>query len=155
MWAKPGGLNLIAQRNGDARICVYIGFRGPLDWQAGIDVADTEAVRARLLGMYEGFDESLLDLMRLNDCEFSTCPVLVLPVPHTWKRVPGVTLFGDAAHLMPRSASAPTWPPWTAPNSSGPSSTTLVSRTRSPRTRTPCCPAPSSRPAPPGPSSRP
>lgn len=101
MWAKAGRLSLVAQRNTGAHIRVYSAFRGPLDWHEGIDLADTEAVRARLLGMYEGFDESLLDLMRLNDGAFTHWPVYVLPVPHTWNRVPGVTLLGDAAHLMP------------------------------------------------------
>ncbi|KUN00198.1 FAD-dependent oxidoreductase [Streptomyces yokosukanensis] len=101
MWAKAGRLSLIAQRNAGSHIRAYIAFRGPLDWHSGIDPADTEAVRACLLGMYEGFDESLLDLMRQNDGAFVNHPVFVLPVPHTWQRVPGVTLLGDAAHLMP------------------------------------------------------
>ncbi|MGW2185706.1 FAD-dependent oxidoreductase [Streptomyces sp. NPDC001719] len=101
MWAKAGGLSLVAQRNADSHIRVYIAFRGPLDWHEGIDLADTEAVRAHLLGMYEGFDESLLDLMRDNDGAFTDWPVFALPVPHTWNRVPGLTLLGDAAHLMP------------------------------------------------------
>lgn len=101
MWAKAGHRNLIAQRNADSRIRVYIGFRAPLDWHEGIDFADTEAVRARLLDRYAGFDESLLGLMRHNDGAFKNHPVFVLPVPHTWNRVPGITLLGDAAHLMP------------------------------------------------------
>ncbi|MFI8434516.1 FAD-dependent oxidoreductase [Streptomyces sp. NPDC079020] len=95
------GLWLMAQRNASGGIRVYVAFRGPLDWHEGIGPADTEAVRARLLGMYEGFDDSLLDLMRHNDGAFTNQPVFVLPVPHTWNRVPGITLLGDAAHLMP------------------------------------------------------
>ncbi|WP_275466932.1 FAD-dependent oxidoreductase [Streptomyces noursei] len=101
LWAKAGCLSLMAQRNADAHIRVYIGFRGPLDWHEGIDPTDTEALRARLLGMFEGFDESLRELMSLNDGAFILRPVFVLPVPHRWERVPGITLLGDAAHLMP------------------------------------------------------
>ncbi|AIA01115.1 FAD-dependent oxidoreductase [Streptomyces noursei] len=101
LWAKAGCLSLMAQRNADAQIRVYIGFRGPLDWHEGIDPTDTEALRARLLGMFEGFDESLRELIRLNDGAFIVRPVFVLPVRHRWERVPGITLLGDAAHLMP------------------------------------------------------
>ncbi|MEK2472142.1 hypothetical protein [Streptomyces noursei] len=52
-----------------------IGFRGPLDWRQGVDLADTEAVRAHLLGMFEGFDEGLRDLMRYNGGAFINRPV--------------------------------------------------------------------------------
>ncbi|WP_431915994.1 FAD-dependent oxidoreductase [Nonomuraea jabiensis] len=99
--AKAGRLSLIAQRNSNAHVRVYIAFRGPLDWNAGLDPDDSDALRARLLGMYQGWDESLLAMLRLNEGPFINRPIFVLPVPHTWQRVPGVTLLGDAAHLMP------------------------------------------------------
>ncbi|MEV4116760.1 FAD-dependent monooxygenase [Nonomuraea sp. NPDC049695] len=74
---------------------------GPLDWNAGLDPDDTDALRARLLEMYQGWDESLLAMLRLNEGPFVNRPIFVLPVPHIWERVPGITLLGDAAHLMP------------------------------------------------------
>ncbi|MET7464062.1 NAD(P)/FAD-dependent oxidoreductase [Nonomuraea sp. NPDC005501] len=99
--AKAGRLSLIAQRNSNAHVRVYIAFRGPLDWNAGLAPDDTDAVRARLLEMYQGWDESLLAMLRLNEGPFVNRPIFVLPVPHIWQRVPGITLLGDAAHLMP------------------------------------------------------
>ncbi|KAA6222945.1 FAD-dependent monooxygenase [Streptomyces albofaciens JCM 4342] len=101
MSAKAGHRSLVLQRNSDGHVRGYITFRGPLDWHAGLDLADTEAVRARLLARYRGWDESLLDILRANDGAFVNRPMFVLPVPHAWRRVPGVTLLGDAAHLMP------------------------------------------------------
>jgi 2-polyprenyl-6-methoxyphenol hydroxylase-like FAD-dependent oxidoreductase len=99
--AKAGRRSLVAQRNSDGRIRLYAFFRGPLEWHAGVDLDDTEAVRATLLEMYQGWDERLRDLLRHNDGGFVNRPLFVLPVPHAWERVPGVTLLGDAAHLMP------------------------------------------------------
>ncbi|MEU2513717.1 FAD-dependent oxidoreductase [Streptomyces syringium] len=101
MSAKAGRRSLVLQRNSNGHVRAYITFRGPQDWDAGIDLADTEAVRARLLSQYQGWDESLLDILRDNEGGFINRPMFVLPVPHTWQRVPGVTLLGDAAHLMP------------------------------------------------------
>ncbi|MFJ9850338.1 FAD-dependent oxidoreductase [Streptomyces sp. NPDC101150] len=101
MSAKAGRRSLVMQRNSNGHVRAYITFRGPQDWHAGLDLADTEAVRARLLAQYEGWDESLLDILRDTEGGFINRPMFVLPVPHTWRRVPGITLLGDAAHLMP------------------------------------------------------
>ncbi|MFF9787635.1 FAD-dependent oxidoreductase [Streptomyces nigrescens] len=101
MSAKAGRRSLVLQRNSNGHVRAYINFRGPRDWHAGVDLADTEAVRVRLLAQYQGWDESLLDILRDNEGGFINRPMFVLPVPHTWRRVPGITLLGDAAHLMP------------------------------------------------------
>ncbi|MGK5630056.1 FAD-dependent oxidoreductase [Streptomyces sp. URMC 123] len=101
MAAKAGRRSLVLQRNSDGHVRAYITFRGPQDWHAGLDLADTEAVRARLLDQYGGWHESLLAILRENDGGFVNRPMFVLPVPHSWRRVPGITLLGDAAHLMP------------------------------------------------------
>ncbi|WP_190021149.1 FAD-dependent oxidoreductase [Streptomyces hiroshimensis] len=101
MAAKAGGRSLMLQRNSNGHARAYITFRGPQDWHAGLDLADTEAVRARLLARYQGWHERLLDILRENEGGFINRPMFVLPVPHSWQRVPGITLLGDAAHLMP------------------------------------------------------
>ncbi|MGW7019013.1 FAD-dependent oxidoreductase [Streptomyces decoyicus] len=101
MSAKAGRRSLVLQRNSNGHVRAYINFRGPQDWHSGLDLADTEAVRARLLAQYQGWDESLLAILRDNEGGFINRPMFVLPAPHTWRRVPGITLLGDAAHLMP------------------------------------------------------
>ncbi|MFI5642574.1 FAD-dependent oxidoreductase [Streptomyces goshikiensis] len=101
MSAKAGHRSLVLQRNSNGHVRAYINFRGPRNWHAGLDLADTQAVRARLLAQYQGWHESLLDIVRDNDGGFINRPMFVLPVPHSWQRVPGITLLGDAAHLMP------------------------------------------------------
>ncbi|MEV5745129.1 NAD(P)/FAD-dependent oxidoreductase [Microbispora rosea] len=117
---------LVAQRNSGGHVKVYAQFRAPLDWHAnpdrradtdadfgadfgadtgtgqdaGPDPAGAEAVRARLLALFEGWAAPVLDLLR-RGAAFVQRPLYVLPVSHTWAHVRGVTLLGDAAHLMP------------------------------------------------------
>ncbi|MGQ4419640.1 FAD-dependent oxidoreductase [Streptomyces sp. SAS_269] len=103
MLAKGAERSLVAQRNSNGHIRAYIALRAPEDWHvaAGIDLGDHRAVQTHLLTMFDGWDESLRYLLRNSDSGFINRSLFVLPAPHTWEHVPGVTLLGDAAHLMP------------------------------------------------------
>ncbi|MCQ9183558.1 FAD-dependent monooxygenase [Streptomyces sp. IBSBF 2953] len=92
--------SLVAQRNSGGHVKVYARFRAPLDWHAHVDLTDAEAVRSSLLALFDGWAAPVLDLLR-HGTAFAHRPLHVLPVGHTWTHVPGVTLLGDAAHLMP------------------------------------------------------
>lgn len=92
--------SLVAQRNSGGHVKVYAKFRAPLDWHTNLDLADAEAVRASLLALFDGWAAPVLDLLR-HGTAFVHRPFYSLPVSHTWPHVPGVTLLGDAAHLMP------------------------------------------------------
>ncbi|MFI7320315.1 FAD-dependent oxidoreductase [Streptomyces venezuelae] len=91
---------LVAQRNSGGHVKVYAQFRAPLDWRASLDWTDIDAVRSDLLTLFDGWSAPALDLLR-HGTAFLRRPLYVLPVSHTWTHVPGVTLLGDAAHLMP------------------------------------------------------
>ncbi|UGQ11762.1 FAD-dependent monooxygenase [Yinghuangia sp. ASG 101] len=91
---------LVAQRTCGGHAKVYAQFRVPLDWATDPDPADTEAMRSRLLAMFDGWAAPVLELL-CHGKAFTPRPLHVLPVSHTWPHVPGVTLLGDAAHLMP------------------------------------------------------
>lgn len=92
--------SLVAQRGSGGHVKVYAQFRAPLDWQASLDLADVEAVRSSVLALFDGWAAPVLALFR-HGTAFARRPLYVLPVSHTWTHVPGVTLLGDAAHLMP------------------------------------------------------
>lgn len=92
--------SLVAQRNSGGHVKVYAKFRAPLDWHADLDLADAEAVRSGLLALFDNWAAPVLDLLRQGTA-FVHRPIHVLPVSHTWAHVRGVTLLGDAAHLMP------------------------------------------------------
>ncbi|AJT68743.1 hypothetical protein T261_7141 [Streptomyces lydicus] len=102
MMAAHDNKALIAQRNSRGRIRVYAAFRGSQDWalEHGVNLTDPETVRAALLKRFTGWDDRLLALLRDADGGFVNRPLYALPVPHTWTHTPGLTLLGDAAHLM-------------------------------------------------------
>ncbi|MGG2465019.1 FAD-dependent oxidoreductase [Streptomyces sp. RGM 3693] len=102
MMALSGGKGLLARRDGRGRVRVYAAFRGSEDWAraAGVSTADTEAVRAALLAGFDGWHDRLLALLRDSDGGFANRPLFALPVPHTWPHTSGLTLLGDAAHVM-------------------------------------------------------
>ncbi len=91
---------LVAQRNNGGHVKVYAQFRAPLDWHTHLDLADGEAVRSSLLALFDGWAAPVLGLLR-HGTAFIHRPLYVLPASHTWAHVSGVTLLGDAAHLMP------------------------------------------------------
>ncbi|MFY1622693.1 FAD-dependent oxidoreductase [Micromonospora sp. WMMD735] len=91
---------IVAQRNSGGHVTVYAQLRAPLDWHAGLDLADVEATRSALLALFDGWAQPVRDLLGRGTA-FVHRPIHVLPVSHTWAHVRGVTLLGDAAHLMP------------------------------------------------------
>jgi 2-polyprenyl-6-methoxyphenol hydroxylase-like FAD-dependent oxidoreductase len=102
MYALGDGKGLIAQRNGDGHIRVYISLCGDEDWVGStvFDADDPAATRARLLDIFAGWAQNLRALIADSDDRLIARPIYALPVGHEWARLPGVTLVGDAAHLM-------------------------------------------------------
>ncbi|MGW3009266.1 FAD-dependent oxidoreductase [Streptomyces sp. NPDC001219] len=98
-----GERGLFAQRNSGGHLRVYLMRRVPVDWIAanGLRPDDTEGLRAHLLGEFAAWSPQLLRMISDNDGPYVDRPLFALPVPHTWEHSPGVTLLGDAAHLMP------------------------------------------------------
>ncbi|MEV5710306.1 NAD(P)/FAD-dependent oxidoreductase [Actinoallomurus sp. NPDC052274] len=94
------GKGFLAHGEPDGSLHVYIALRTPPDTLAGIDFSDTRAAKAALLGHFADWDERLRSLIADADGALVPRPLYALPVGHRWDRVPGVTLLGDAAHLM-------------------------------------------------------
>ncbi|WP_432097000.1 FAD-dependent oxidoreductase [Streptomyces sp. bgisy100] len=98
-----GERGLFAQRNSGGHMRVYLMQRVPADWIAanGLRPEDTRGIRAHLLREYAAWSPRILRMITDNDGAYVDRPIFALPVPHTWEHSPGVTLLGDAAHLMP------------------------------------------------------
>jgi 2-polyprenyl-6-methoxyphenol hydroxylase-like FAD-dependent oxidoreductase len=89
MVADHEGLMLWTQRNSGDHIRAYACMRADEDWKPS---------NAELLDLYAGWHP---DLKAFLAGELIYRPLYALPVPHRWDHTPGVTLLGDAAHLMP------------------------------------------------------
>ena len=99
--AEGDGKGLIVQRNGHAHLRGYAVFRVPVAWvERTFDFGDAAAVRAQLLRQFDGFAEGLLDLIRASNDQLVPRYIHALPVGHCWPHRRGLTLLGDAAHLM-------------------------------------------------------
>ena len=103
-WVLGGGISLAAQRNGDGRVRIGVSFyHTGEDWFAtsGIPFDDPAAARARLIELLPGWHPRFIALIEACDDLVVPRSIATLPVGLTWPSKPGVTLVGDAAHLMP------------------------------------------------------
>ncbi|MEU6130323.1 NAD(P)/FAD-dependent oxidoreductase [Saccharopolyspora sp. NPDC047091] len=96
-FALDAGRGLLAQRGSGGVIRVHAAFRGPVDWGHRVERG---ALRAVLAEMFADFGPVLRDVLHRCEDSFTVRPITALPVGHRWEHRPGVTLLGDAAHLM-------------------------------------------------------
>ncbi|ANN17734.1 FAD-dependent oxidoreductase [Amycolatopsis orientalis] len=99
-FALCAGKGLLAHHDSTGSLHVYIALRTAEDWIRGIDFSDTAGAKAAVLTHFDGWDANLRALITDADGDLVARPIHALPVGHRWDRVPGVTLLGDAAHLM-------------------------------------------------------
>jgi 2-polyprenyl-6-methoxyphenol hydroxylase-like FAD-dependent oxidoreductase len=99
---------VIAQRNGDGRIRIYVAFRMPEGDFASLRIpfGDPAATRLAVASQFEGWAPEIVALLQACDDTFLQRPIHAMPVGVRWPGKPGVTLLGDAAHLMSPFAGA-------------------------------------------------
>ncbi|MCF7752100.1 FAD-dependent monooxygenase [Bacillus subtilis subsp. subtilis] len=95
--AKGGGCTLFAQRNAQAHVRVYAS----LPQQLGDGEAAPVHTRSSLLQHFQGWHPDLRLLIADAQGTVRPWPIHALPLDHRWVHRQGVTLIGDAAHLMP------------------------------------------------------
>jgi 2-polyprenyl-6-methoxyphenol hydroxylase-like FAD-dependent oxidoreductase len=94
LFALADGRGFLAHREPGATIEVYAALR------TAPSRLETDDLRGLLLDEFAGWAPELRALVGEADDAFVPRALHVLPVGHSWPRVPGVTLLGDAAHLM-------------------------------------------------------
>ena len=103
-FCMQDGKAIVCQRNGDGRIRAYVLHRGPLDW---VLPREPNEARRVLLEMYPDWAPWLQRMIEVcDDDAIYHRPYFYLPVGHRWTHKAGVTIIGDAAHLMSPFAGA-------------------------------------------------
>ncbi len=101
MYALAPDKAIAVHREAGDVLHTYVQLRCPAEW--AMEVANDGDAISLLAVEFNGWAPEITALIT----EGETAPVArmihSLPVGHRWERVPGVTLLGDAAHLMPPS----------------------------------------------------
>ncbi|MEU8400001.1 NAD(P)/FAD-dependent oxidoreductase [Nonomuraea sp. NPDC048892] len=101
MFAPAPGNAIVAHRESGNTLHAYVSLTRPLEWFDAIDFSDHAAAAARVVQEFDGWAPELTALITDADSGPILRPLYTLPVGHRWDHVPGVTLVGDAAHLVP------------------------------------------------------
>lgn len=98
--ALAPGKGIVAHREPGGVLHTYVALNKPEDWIAGMDFSDSATALARVAKEFDSWAPALTALITDGEAEPVTRVLKALPAEHRWERVPGVTLLGDAAHLM-------------------------------------------------------
>ncbi|MFG1926077.1 FAD-dependent oxidoreductase [Cryptosporangium sp. NPDC048952] len=99
LFALGPGRGFLAHRETDGSLHIYVAVRKSEDWIRGVTTS-------ALLDEFDGWAPELRALITEADGPMVPRTISALPIGHRWDRVPGVTLVGDAAHLMSPFAGA-------------------------------------------------
>jgi 2-polyprenyl-6-methoxyphenol hydroxylase-like FAD-dependent oxidoreductase len=100
LMAVAPGRGILAHRNADGSLHIYVALNRPEDWVASIDFRNAKSGLLQIAEQFEGWAKPLIALITDSEIASVMRPSYALPVGIRWDRVPGVTLLGDAAHLM-------------------------------------------------------
>ncbi len=100
LFALAPGQGISAHREPDGVLHAYVTLTKPQEWVRAIDFTDVGAAKARVAAEFHDWAPELTALITDSDTALVPRTVNSLPIAHRWDRVPGVTLLGDAAHLM-------------------------------------------------------
>ncbi len=100
LYAFAPGKGILAHREPNGVLHTYAQFVKPKGWFASIDFADRATALSHVAGEFAGWAPELVSLIADSDTDPVPRSIHALPVDHRWSRIAGVTLLGDAAHLM-------------------------------------------------------
>jgi 2-polyprenyl-6-methoxyphenol hydroxylase-like FAD-dependent oxidoreductase len=103
MFALAPGKGIVAHREAGNIIHTYVELNRPAEWTTGIDFTNVATATTQVAAEFDGWAPALTALITDGDTPPVPRMIYALPNGHRWEHVAGVTLLGDAAHLMPPS----------------------------------------------------
>ena len=100
LMAVEPGKGILAHRYANGTLHTYVALNKPEAWINAIDFTKSSSALETIAAEFEGWAPHLRALITDADTEPVVRPIYALPTEHRWERVRGVTLVGDAAHLM-------------------------------------------------------
>lgn len=100
LMAVAPGQGILAHRYANGTLHAYIALNRPEIWLNALDVSLPSAALARVADEFKEWAAPLRALITDTETEPVVRPIYALPIAHRWPRVAGVTILGDAAHLM-------------------------------------------------------
>jgi 2-polyprenyl-6-methoxyphenol hydroxylase-like FAD-dependent oxidoreductase len=99
MFALSPGKGIAAHREPHGVLHAYIALKKPKEWIEQIDFAHSKQALEKVAQEFGDWAPELRALILESEVAIPR-PIHALPADHKWNHVPGVTLLGDAAHLM-------------------------------------------------------
>jgi len=100
LFAVAPGQGILAHREPDGVLHAYVVLQRPQAWADDVDMADPVAAAARVAAEFPGWAPALTALITDSDRPPVLRQIHALPAAHRWPHTRGVTLLGDAAHLL-------------------------------------------------------
>ncbi len=91
---------LIAQRNAGGKVHIYLALRAPESGIPGFDPSDPRAARTAVAVQLDGWAPAFLAFIHAAADDLAARPLHTFDPAFRWLHRPGVTLLGDAAHVM-------------------------------------------------------
>ena len=100
MYALAPGKGFVAHREANNIIHTYIEMNCDLEWINNIDFSNKKEVIDIVSAEFKDWAPEILALLSESDSNIVARKINALPDQHRWEPKSGVTLIGDAAHLM-------------------------------------------------------